>query len=567
MPGRGGAAAARPGARVASGGAHLRLHAPASPGSRDAAIGVAELVERAQAAERTAAHAEARALYERALRHPGLARAGLTVTPAALLRWIARTLNAEGQREAAEEVLALSREVAIAVADTAAVGHADNVQAAMCFQRGELDEADRLWHRALDAAEHGADARLAAMTAGNLGVLANIRGDLEVALRHYRAALVNYRALGMARDVCLALNNLGMLHADLQQWEEAAARYDEGLGIARVLGDRETLLLLEGNLAELHVARGDLAAARASVARGERLLVGLPDEAGAELARVAGIVAREAGDVAGALALLQRALAHARTSVNLLLQAETSRELAELFRRESRNAEMLQSLNLAHQLFGQLRARRDLADVDRRTARLEAEFIEVVRRWGSSIESKDRYTQGHCERVADFACALAARVGMDERSLFWFRIGALLHDVGKLLIPAEVLNKPGRLDDEEWALVRRHPEAGVELLAGIDFPWDVRPIVLSHHERWDGRGYPHGLAGEGIPLVARILTVADVYDALTSERSYKPAMSHADALAVMRRDAGTQFDPALLAAFESVFPPDMAVPPSPRTLS
>ena len=89
------------------------------------------------------------------------------------------------------------------------------------------------------------------------------------------------------------------------------------------------------------------------------------------------------------------------------------------------------------------------------------------------------------------------------------------------MVPAEVLNKPGKLTDEEWAMVRRHPTAGVELLADIEFPWDVRPIVESHHERWDGTGYPHGLAGEDIPLTARVLCIADVYDALTSQRSYK----------------------------------------------
>src|SRR6185369_14976842 len=115
-------------------------------------------------------------------------------------------------------------------------------------------------------------------------------------------------------------------------------------------------------------------------------------------------------------------------------------------------------------------------------------------------------TQGHCERVADLAGALAAKAGLDETSLFWFRIGALLHDVGKLIVPAEVLNKPGMLTD-------------------VQFPWDVAPMVRSHHERWDGGGYPDGLAAESIPLSARILCIADVYDALTTERSYKRAFS------------------------------------------
>src|SRR5206468_10718951 len=114
-----------------------------------------------------------------------------------------------------------------------------------------------------------------------------------------------------------------------------------------------------------------------------------------------------------------------------------------------------------------------------------------------------------------------------------FRSGARRNAVGKLLVPADVLNKPGRLTDEEWALVRRHPTAGVELLADIEFPWDVCPIVQSHHERWDGTGYPAGLAGDAIPLTARVVCIADVYDALTSRRSYKARFKPDRAVGVM----------------------------------
>ncbi|MDQ6612499.1 MAG: diguanylate cyclase, partial [Gemmatimonadota bacterium] len=162
------------------------------------------------------------------------------------------------------------------------------------------------------------------------------------------------------------------------------------------------------------------------------------------------------------------------------------------------------------------------------------------------------YTQGHCQRVAELSCAIAKHSGLDEASMFWFRIGALLHDVGKIVIPPEVLNKPGKLDDDEWELMKSHTTAGVEMLKEIEFPWDVRPMVESHHERWDGGGYPHGLTGEDIPLIARILTIADVYDALTSVRSYKRALTHQETMTILRRDIGTIFDPRVFGWFEEV---------------
>ena len=199
----------------------------------------------------------------------------------------------------------------------------------------------------------------------------------------------------------------------------------------------------------------------------------------------------------------------ADNSHDLLLAAETAREQAELYWIQARNSDTLQALNAAHGWFSQLRAERDLDAIERRNGRLEERFLEVVRKWGESIESKDCYTQGHCVRVADLACTLAQRIGFDERTLFWFRIGALLHDVGKIVVPIEILNKPGRFTPEEREIMERHAAAGAELLADIDFPWDILPMVRGHHERWDGRGYPDKLAGENIAPSARMSPLRD----------------------------------------------------------
>ncbi len=217
-----------------------------------------------------------------------------------------------------------------------------------------------------------------------------------------------------------------------------------------------------------------------------------------------------------------------------------------------KNRETLQSLSRSHQSYTKLRAQSHLADLKKRIGRLETRFYDLVAKWAGSIESKDAYTLGHCERVADYACALATDVGFDDITMFWFRIGALLHDVGKIAVPSEILNKPGHLTPEERAIMETHAAAGYDMLRDIDFPWDILPLVRGHHERWDGTGYPDRLAGEDIAVSARVVCVADVFDALTTDRPYRRAFTWDEALSMMRKDVGTMFDPDLFPRFERI---------------
>jgi putative nucleotidyltransferase with HDIG domain len=509
------------------------------------------LVEAAQAAERQGRRDDARRMYEEALHRPS--EAASAGQASSLVRWIARTHQEEGNPEAALDCLDAALAIADANGDLVARGHAINVQAVVRWQQGHLDDAERLYHEARATALRTGESRLAAMTAQNLGVIANIRGEFDVALGHYEASLAAYRVLGLPHDVCVALNNLGKLHTHLGQWERAEAAYTEASQIADVLGNLSIRIMIEVNIAESYVEQRRFDLARQACDQAMSLSKRANDvRPQGELYKVYGIIARECDKLQESEALLTHAQDVAERRQDLLLLAECTKEKAELHHRQGRNRDTLQCLNRSHRIFEQLRASRELSDVDGRMVRLERSFLDVVRKWSATIEAKDRYTQGHCERVADIACALAADTGMDQQSLFWFRIGAMLHDVGKLVVPSEILNKPSKLTDDEWQLMKQHPLVGVEMLADIEFPWDVRPIVESHHERWDGRGYPHGLAGEGIPFTARILCIADVYDALTSERSYKKAFSHEQALDIMRADIGKQFDPELFTRFERV---------------
>ncbi|HWK89535.1 MAG TPA: HD-GYP domain-containing protein, partial [Longimicrobium sp.] len=207
----------------------------------------------------------------------------------------------------------------------------------------------------------------------------------------------------------------------------------------------------------------------------------------------------------------------------------------------------------SHALFTALQARSDEAEIGLRIQQLEQDFLALVRSWGESIEAKDRYTRGHCERVAEYACRLAERAGLSAHDIVWFRMGAFLHDLGKTEVPEEILNKPGRLTDEERAIMELHPVTGYEMLGSVEFPWDIRPMVRWHHERWDGRGYPDRLVGGDIHPSARILRIADVYDALTTARSYREPLTPERAFQIMEEDEGS-FDPEMFELFRELFP-------------
>jgi putative nucleotidyltransferase with HDIG domain len=170
-----------------------------------------------------------------------------------------------------------------------------------------------------------------------------------------------------------------------------------------------------------------------------------------------------------------------------------------------------------------------------------------------AIEARDPYTQGHSARVTALAEEIARRLGWTEERLEALRVGGPLHDIGKLAVSDHVLQKEGELEEHELAEIREHPKAGARLILRVAALREAIPYVLYHHERWDGAGYPTGKAGEEIPLEARVLAVADAFDAMTSDRPYRRALSRAEALAEVERCAGTQFDPKIARIFLELF--------------
>lgn len=186
--------------------------------------------------------------------------------------------------------------------------------------------------------------------------------------------------------------------------------------------------------------------------------------------------------------------------------------------------------------------------VQERTAKLKEVLDGVVQAMGRVIEYRDPYTAGHQMRVANLAVAIAKEMEISDDQLEWIHIAGKIHDLGKISVPAEILSKPGRLSDNEFAIVKTHPKVGHDIIAGIEFSWPVAEVILQHHERINGSGYPQGLSGEDIHPASRILCVADVVEAMASHRPYRPGLGLEKALNEISENNGRFYDPEVARA-------------------
>ncbi|MEI8167998.1 MAG: HD domain-containing phosphohydrolase, partial [Chloroflexales bacterium] len=183
---------------------------------------------------------------------------------------------------------------------------------------------------------------------------------------------------------------------------------------------------------------------------------------------------------------------------------------------------------------------------------LELAYDSTLEGWARALELRDHETEGHSRRVTALTVRLARALGINETEIVHIRRGALLHDIGKIGIPDRILLKPGDLDPDEWAEMKRHTIYARDLLQPVAFLQPAMAIPAYHHEKWDGSGYPYGLSGEAIPLMARIFAVIDVWDAVTHDRPYHKAKSYVETMALIRRDSGRHFDPRVVDAFEQM---------------
>jgi len=194
-----------------------------------------------------------------------------------------------------------------------------------------------------------------------------------------------------------------------------------------------------------------------------------------------------------------------------------------------------------------------IQDQQRHVAQVSDLHLATIEALALAIDAKDQTAQSHIRRVQVYAAGLARALGMPDNEIQGVKTAALLHDIGKLAVPEHILSKPGPLTQEEFQKIRIHPQVGAEIISGVPFPYPVAPLILSHHERWDGKGYPTGLKGDEIPLGARILSVVDYFDALMSERPYHKAMSLDAAVGLLRQESGKALDPRVVQTFIDMY--------------
>jgi len=492
----------------------------------------ADVLQEARERERAGCLPEAIERYQSAI--DAAEQHGEPEVQAEALRRLAVVRHLRAEAPQARDLCLRSYAVAQRIGNDLLAAEALNTLGGLHLATGSLEDARATFLQALELG--GRTRELGARVEQNLGVLANIQGQLTEAVARYERSLDAYRSCRDEHGCAIAYHNLGMVSADRGRLDAADCYFQESRTLAERVGDLHLWALCLVNHAEVHVARQRFEDARqnaeAALALFDQLGV---SGAKAEAYRVIGMVYRETSRPALAESRLRSAIEFASAAGSVLGEAEATRELAVLYQTMGRNEEALRLLNAAYRLFRRLDARVDLVDVGGKVAELEGTYLALVREWGQSIESSDNYTFGHCERVARNAVAMARALGLDDHAETTILLGAYLHDVGQVRVPHEILKKAGDLTAIEREVLQMHPIWGIELLANVDFPWDLKPIIRSHHERYDGTGYPDRLKGDAIPLGAQIVGILDLFDALTTAHAYQAALSRDQAVGEIKR--------------------------------
>lgn len=416
---------------------------------------------------------------------------------------------------------------------------------------GDLEEADFTYAEAVNLAQEAGDRLLYADLVNNMGAIMNMRGNRTKALELYTKSLIIYEKMKEIRKNAYTKNNIGITLAELERFDDAQAYFTDAHAIAQDIKDASLLLIVDINLADLFLKRENFEAAQHHLESAEAQLAESKVVNGhlVETKKLAGMVAARRGDNERALALLTEACELSRELGTQFPEAEVLLERGMLLRAMGKHFEALSDLEASYLIYTRADAQGKRDTVEKVIGSIEILYLQIFDSMAQEVERKDEYTRGHSDRVASLALVLAKECGLGPHMLKTIVAAGLLHDIGKMPVADAILKKAGRLTENEVLQIQKHPAMGVDLLRGKEFPWNFKPLILHHHEKLDGTGYPMGLKGEDIPLGARILSIADVFDALTSDRVYRPAFSAEEALRIMNESSGSSYDSILLRRF------------------
>nr|WP_268240013.1 HD domain-containing phosphohydrolase [Deinococcus humi] len=412
-----------------------------------------------------------------------------------------------------------------------------------------FDQADRYLQEGIETVQRNRDQRMELAGRVALADVARDRGDLKRGIAGYLKALALAEQIGAREEEAEVLDSLGRVYATLGDDELAAQMSRKALAIASEL--QLVLVRVWATLSLAHLALRSGNAEEASCLYGEAgqhaATAGLKSEV-LQAKEGQARTSRQLGEYQRSAVLFEELLQSERADHAEHEAARISEHQARFdVEKANMEADTQRLLREASE-----RAREDAeAAVQKRTQELEFAQVEIVTRLAAAAEYRDDQTGQHTFRVGHVTARLAERLGLPTAEVDMIRLAARLHDVGKIGIPDAILLKPGRFTPEEFEMMKQHTLIGGRILSGgrSKLLQVAEEIALTHHERWDGRGYPHGLAGENIPISGRLVSVADVYDALTSERPYKEPWTPEAALLEIESQAGRQFDPQVVQAF------------------
>lgn len=419
---------------------------------------------------------------------------------------------------------------------------------AIYINLGEFDDVEAAYDEAIKIALQEKLHIVYADLFNNLGTIKNIRGDWKAALECYFKAKDVFEKEGEIRKSAYTLNNIGITLLEQGQLTNARDSFLSALQVAGAVKDESLLLILNLSLTDLSLRVDNYPDARRYCQATERYLEAkdLRNSQWVEMRKLAGKIARNEKEFDTAQQYFDEAFLLAEKLGLQFNVAELLFEKGNLLYETDQHMEALQTLERAFQLFHQFKASGKVENTESLINSIEELYLKVFEGMAGKVDHKDAYTKGHSDRVANLALLIAQKLRLPDHEIKAIVAGALLHDIGKLHTPDEILKKTSKLTSEEFDEIKKHPNKGVQLLAGIKLPWDVISMIRHHHEKFDGTGYPSGLKGEMIPSSARIICVADVFDALTSERPYRKSFAPDKALRIMNDEMTFSFDPLVL---------------------